>query len=152
MVDVKFPIESQPDSSMEKGTVKVIKAGKLGKAREHVTITKANGKVRDRKVLQRTVLTEPVKQVQKVGTAEAPSVASGSVWDKIAQCESGGNWQANTGNGYYGGLQFSAATWHSVGGTGVASDFSREEQIKRAIILQQRSGWGQWSCAGARFN
>ncbi len=152
MVDVKFPIESQPDSSMEKGTVKVLKAGKLGKAREHVTITKANGKVRDRKVLQRTVLTEPVKQVQKVGTAEAPSVASGSVWDKIAKCESGGNWQANTGNGYYGGLQFSAATWHSVGGTGVASDFSREEQIKRAIILQQRSGWGQWSCAGARFN
>ena len=151
-VAVKFPIEAQNDASMEKGQVKIISAGKLGKAREKVTITKANGKVRERKVLQRTVLTEPVKQVQKVGTAEAPSVASGSVWDKIAQCESGGNWHTNTGNGYYGGLQFSAATWHSVGGTGLPSDHSREEQIKRATILQQRSGWGQWGCAGARFN
>lgn len=151
-VSVKFPVEVSNDSSMAKGETKVVSAGKVGAKSEKVTVTTADGKVRDRVVLASTVLSQPVKQVEKRGTQEAPSVASGSVWDKIAQCESGGNWQINTGNGYYGGLQFSAPTWHSVGGTGVASDHSREEQIKRAVILQQRSGWGQWGCAGARFN
>jgi len=86
-----------------------------------------------------------------------PSDDSGSsepdgVWDKIAKCESGGNWHINTGNGYYGGLQFSAATWKSVGGPGLPHQYSREVQIKYAKILQARSGWGQWSCAGARFD
>jgi hypothetical protein len=83
------------------------------------------------------------------GTANAEG---GVNWDAVAACESGGNWSTNTGNGYYGGLQFSAATWHSVGGTGLPSDHSREEQIKRAKILQARSGWGQWGCAHARFD
>lgn len=54
--------------------------------------------------------------------------------------------------GYYGGLQFSAATWHSVGGPGLPHEHSRETQIKYAKILQARSGWGQWGCADARFN
>ena len=82
-------------------------------------------------------------------TAPAPAVPVG-VWDKIAACESGGNWHINTGNGYYGGLQFSAATWKSVGGPGLPHEHSREVQIKYAKILQARSGWGQWGCAHAR--
>ncbi len=151
-VDVKFPVEATDDASMPKGETKIVSAGKLGKKREKVTRIKADGKTRDRIVITSKVLSEPVKQVEKRGTQEAPSVADGSVWDKIAKCESGGNWSINTGNGYYGGLQFSAATWHSVGGTGVASDHSREEQIKRAEMLQKRSGWGQWGCAHARFD
>lgn len=78
----------------------------------------------------------------------APAAPSGSVWDQLAQCESGGNWSINTGNGYYGGLQFLPSTWHSVGGTGLPHEHSREEQIKRGQILQQRAGWGQWpACA-----
>lgn len=72
-------------------------------------------------------------------------------WDRIARCESGGNWHINTGNGYYGGLQFSYRTWQSVGGPGYPHEQSREVQIHYARILQQRSGWGQWSCAWARF-
>ena len=151
-VVVKFPVEVSNDSSMAKGETKIVTAGKPGTRSEMVTVTTADGKVRDRVVLESTLMRQPVKQVEKRGTQEAPSVASGSVWDKIAQCESGGNWQINTGNGYYGGLQFSAPTWQSVGGSGLASDHTREEQIKRATILQQRSGWGQWGCAGARFN
>ncbi|MEO6473020.1 MAG: transglycosylase family protein [Aeromicrobium sp.] len=151
-VDVKFPVEVQKDDSMTTAETKVITPGKAGKKREKVVVTIADGKIRDRKVLTSKVLEEPVKQVEKRGTQEAPSVPSNSVWDKIAKCESGGNWHINTGNGYYGGLQFSAATWHSVGGTGLPSDHTREEQIKRATILQARSGWGQWGCAGARFN
>ena len=151
-VDVKPPVEYKDDADMEKGTTKVLKSGKAGKARENVLITKADGKVRHRLVLTSEELEKPVKKVVARGTAEAPSVASNSVWDKIAQCESGGNWQINTGNGYYGGLQFSAATWRSVGGPGLPHEHSREVQIKYAKILQARSGWGQWGCADARFN
>ena len=74
------------------------------------------------------------------------------VWDKIAKCESGGNWSINTGNGYYGGLQFSYRTWKSVGGPGYPHEQSRDVQIHYAKILQARSGWGQWSCSWARFS
>ena len=150
-VDVDPPVEYKDDADMEKGTTKVLEAGKPGKAREDVLITKADGKVRNRLVLTSEKLEKPVKRVVARGTAEAPAVASGSVWDKIAECESGGNWQINTGNGYYGGLQFSAATWRSVGGPGLPHEHSRETQIKYAEILQKRSGWGQWGCAHARF-
>ena len=62
-----------------------------------------------------------------VGLAVSAAPASAaSVWDRVAACESGGNWSINTGNGYYGGLQFSAATWHSVGGPGLPHEHSRE--------------------------
>lgn len=78
----------------------------------------------------------------------APAVAGGSVWDQLAQCESGGRWNINTGNGYYGGLQFLPSTWRAVGGSGLPHQNSREEQIYRAEILLSRSGWGQWpQCA-----
>ncbi|MDX6277278.1 MAG: resuscitation-promoting factor RpfB [Nocardioidaceae bacterium] len=150
-VSVKFPVTYKTDSAAYQGETSVIKAGKPGKSREKVTIVYADGKVRDRIVLVSRSLSEPRPQIVSRGTKKAESTGN-TVWDRIAKCESGGNWHINTGNGYYGGLQFSAATWHSVGGTGLPSDHTREEQIKRAKILQARSGWGQWSCAGARFN
>jgi len=81
----------------------------------------------------------------------APAADDDVVWDRIAACESGGNWHINTGNGYYGGLQFSARTWHAVGGPGLPHEQSREVQIYYAKILLARSGWDQWSCADARF-
>jgi resuscitation-promoting factor RpfB len=150
-VSVKFPVTYKTDSAAYQGETSVVTPGKPGKNREKVTIVYADGKVRDRIVLVSRSLTDPRPQIVSRGTKK--SDASGNtVWDKIAKCESGGNWHINTGNGYYGGLQFSAATWHSVGGSGLPSDNSREEQIKRAKILQARSGWGQWGCAGARFN
>ena len=83
-------------------------------------------------------------------SASAPAAVSGddaSIWAAIAQCESGGNPSINTGNGYYGMYQFSLPTWRSVGGSGLPSDASVEEQTMRARMLQQRSGWGQWGCA-----
>ncbi len=86
-----------------------------------------------------------------VQPSTAPAVASGSVWDRLAQCESGGNWHINTGNGYYGGLQFLPSTWRAVGGTGLPHQHSREEQIKRAEILLARSGWGQWPACTAKL-
>ncbi len=76
--------------------------------------------------------------------AVAPASANASVWDKIAMCESSGNWSINTGNGYYGGLQFSLSSWRLVGGTGLPSEASREEQISRAEALRKIQGWGAW--------
>ncbi|UGY90596.1 transglycosylase family protein [Streptomyces gobiensis] len=84
------------------------------------------------------------------GTAEA---ADGGVWDRIAQCESGGNWQINTGNGYYGGLQFSASTWQAYGGTvyaHTADKASRAQQIEIANKVQAGQGWGAWPTCAAR--
>lgn len=69
-------------------------------------------------------------------------------WDKLAQCETGRNWAEDTGNGYYGGLQFSQSVWDSVGGSGKPSDASRDDQILRGKTLWQRQGWKAWSiCA-----
>lgn len=67
-----------------------------------------------------------------------------SAWEELAQCESGGNWADDTGNGYYGGLQFSQSAWEGVGGVGKPSDASRDEQILRGKLLQERRGWAPW--------
>lgn len=78
----------------------------------------------------------------------ANAATSTSTWDSLAQCESGGNWATNTGNGFSGGLQFSASTWAAYGGTGSAADASREQQIAVAEQVQAAQGWGAWpSCA-----
>jgi nucleoid-associated protein YgaU len=78
----------------------------------------------------------------------ANATTSASTWDALAQCESGGNWATNTGNGYSGGLQFSPSTWAAYGGTGSAADASREQQIAVAEQVQASQGWGAWpSCA-----
>ena len=75
----------------------------------------------------------------------------GSVWDRIAACESGGNWAINTGNGFYGGIQFTLSSWAAVGGTGSPADASREEQIARGQMLQARQGWGAWPACSAKL-
>ncbi|GAA0624179.1 transglycosylase family protein [Streptomyces crystallinus] len=81
------------------------------------------------------------------------SAADGAVWDRIARCESGGNWHINTGNGYYGGLQFSAGSWRAYGGGAYASTAdraSRTQQIAVATRLQHAQGWGAWPVCAAR--
>jgi LysM repeat protein len=88
---------------------------------------------------------------QPAPAAVPANAVSGSVWDRLAQCESGGNWAINTGNGFYGGLQFTLATWRGVGGSGYPHQASRAEQIKRGQILQARSGWGQWPACTAKM-
>jgi LysM repeat protein len=79
-----------------------------------------------------------------IALAANAEAAPASVWDKIAQCESGGNWSTNTGNGYSGGLQFSPSTWRAYGGSGSASSASREEQIAVAERVLAAQGWGAW--------
>jgi len=71
-------------------------------------------------------------------------------WDAIAQCESGGNWAINTGNGFSGGLQFTSSTWHTNGGSGSAANASREEQIRVAENVLYSQGIGAWPVCGRR--
>jgi hypothetical protein len=81
------------------------------------------------------------------GTANADS---GVNWDAVAACESGGNWSTNTGNGYYGGLQFTQSTWSANGGSGSAHHASREEQIRVAENVLASQGIGAWPVCGRR--
>jgi len=75
--------------------------------------------------------------------------ASGGVnWDAIAQCESGGNWATNTGNGFYGGLQFTPSTWRANGGSGMPQGAGREEQIRVAENVKRTQGLGAWPVCG----
>ena len=94
--------------------------------------------------------TKPV--ASSAAAPAAPAVASGSVWDALAQCESGGNWSINTGNGFQGGLQFTPSTWAAYGGTEyapLAHMATREQQIAVAQRTQASQGWGAWPACTA---
>ena len=79
------------------------------------------------------------------------SAASGHTWDALAQCESGGNWSINTGNGFKGGLQFTSSTWKAYGGTGSAHNASKAEQIRVAEKVKAGQGWGAWPACSAKL-
>lgn len=74
-----------------------------------------------------------------------------SNWDRVAACESGGNWSINTGNGYYGGLQFSLSTWSAYGGRGNPASNSKRDQIIVAERVRTQSGLGHWPHCGANW-
>ncbi|MFD1656801.1 transglycosylase family protein [Streptomyces caeni] len=101
-------------------------------------------------VLAGAALLAPLGLLAATGNAAA---ADSGVWDRIARCESGGNWHINTGNGYYGGLQFSAGTWRAYGGTAyapTADKASKQAQITVATKVQNAQGWGAWPVCSAR--
>ena len=86
--------------------------------------------------------------------APTASAAPDSDWDRLAQCESGGDWSINTGNGYQGGLQFSPSTWAAYGGTQYAASAdqaSREQQIAVAEKVRAGQGWGAWPACTAKM-
>ena len=86
--------------------------------------------------------------------APTATAAPDSDWDRLAQCESGGNWSINTGNGYYGGLQFAASTWNGFGGqefAPTADKASRIEQIYVAEKVLAQQGWGAWPACSAKL-
>ena len=82
----------------------------------------------------------------------APATAAPvSTWDALAQCESTGNWSINSGNGYYGGLQFSPSTWRAFGGSGMPHQASKSEQIRVAENTLAAQGWGAWPACSAKL-
>ena len=171
--EIPYETEEREDAEAEEGTEKTVQEGAAGSEVTETYRETIDGNATVSAVLS-TTRTEPTKRIVAKGTkakkaedtssssssssgssgssssASAPAVVSGddaAIWAAIAQCESGGNPSINTGNGYYGMYQFSLPTWRSVGGSGLPSDASVEEQTMRARMLQQRSGWGQWGCA-----
>lgn len=174
---VPFTTTKQDDATLTKGTQKVLTQGVNGQRSVTVTEVWVDGTLEGRVESGATVTKAPVTKVVAVGTkvvAAAPrpaapgtpppttgggstsgkalNLANAAMWDRIAKCESGGNWHINTGNGYYGGLQFSYSTWLSVGGADFAprADLaSREEQITVANRLYAQRGLQPWGCRWA---
>jgi uncharacterized protein YabE (DUF348 family) len=119
------------------------------------SVAKVNGIETGRLPVASHVVTPAREAVVRVGTkpgTELPQIANGEIWDAISRCEAGGNWAINTGNGYYGGVQFDQSTWERNGGLRFAprADLAtREEQIAVASVTQARQGWGAWPvCSG----
>ncbi|AZM52439.1 transglycosylase [Streptomyces sp. WAC 01529] len=113
-------------------------------------MTARSQRIRTTAVIGGAALFAPLGLLAATGEAAA---ADGGVWDRIARCESGGNWQINTGNGYYGGLQFSASTWRAFGGgayAATADKASKAQQIAVATKVQRAQGWGAWPTCSAR--
>jgi uncharacterized protein YabE (DUF348 family)/transposase len=115
-----------------------------------------NGVVTGRRLVAHEIVTRARPSVVRIGAkegTEVPRVGDGATWDALASCESTGNWAINTGNGFYGGVQFDQNTWEENGGLRYAprADLaSREEQIAIAVATRERQGWGAWPVCGAR--
>lgn len=152
---IPFGTVKKNNSSLWRGETRLLTAGQAGKAKRTYEITVVNGKVTKKVVVTEVVLRKATDQVLAVGTKTTPNgvglnLARAAMWDRIARCESGGNWHINTGNGYYGGLQFNMAAWNSNGGRDFAARAdlaSRAEQITVANRYYAKAGTRPWSCA-----
>jgi uncharacterized protein YabE (DUF348 family) len=148
-----FATVSRDDSSMARGRSTVVRSGHEGLRDVTYRITFENGHLLARRVVSQHVLRAPIARIERVGTKAVATTnfAGGStVWDRLAQCESGGNWATNTGNGDYGGQQVSLGTWQAYGGRGRPSNASRETQIAIATKMRNASGgYGAWPACAA---
>jgi uncharacterized protein YabE (DUF348 family) len=155
--EVPYETTKKKNASLWISETVVEKKGQVGKAKRTYLVTKTNGKETDRKLLSETVLEEPVTEVLQVGTKQSSSgtklnLARAAMWDRIAKCESGNRWHINTGNGYYGGLQFNLQSWIANGGRDFAAyphQATREEQITVANRYYAKAGLKPWGCRHA---
>lgn len=162
------------DPELPEGEEKVLEEGKSGKTQKTYKMVVVNRHTESNEVIEENVLekAEPAKiargtkKVEESDSSDsadksdeggntgaaAPAVAGGGVWDSLAQCESGGDWSINTGNGFSGGLQFTPSTWAGFGGTAYAPSAhmaTREQQIAVASKVQAAQGWGAWPACTA---
>ena len=144
-----------PDGAAFEGDDEVTQRGVPGEQATTYRVTVVDGLETDREQLSTAVTRAPVDEHVKVGTKARPAnspTADGLNWAALAACESGGRPGVVSGTGKYHGLyQFSVATWQSVGGSGLPSAASPDEQTYRAQLLYQRSGAGQWPHCGPRL-
>jgi resuscitation-promoting factor RpfA len=106
------------------------------------------------RTLARTAVAGAVVGAPMLVAAPSAIAAPDSTWDKLAQCESGGRWNINTGNGFYGGLQFTPSTWRGFGGKEYASSAhqaSRAEQIVVAERVLAKQGWNAWPACSRKL-
>ena len=153
---IPYSVLKHTDPSMYTDQIHVTTSGVDGSARATVDDTYVDGKLRRRVLITKTVVSSPKTKVETVGTKSRPVPANtgGLDWEAVAQCESGGNWHINTGNGFYGGLQFDYSTWLSNGGGAYAkrADLATEaQQIAVANRLYARRGSSPWPVCGRRL-
>lgn len=154
--EMDFKTVEQDDDSMYEGEDEVEREGVTGLRDATYRKTFRNGKLVKTTLVSSELQRKPVSQIVRVGTKEEPAdtaVPTGDtgVWDSLAACEAGGNWAINTGNGYYGGLQFNLGTWRAYGGAGYPHQQSREYQISIAEKVRAATGgYGSWpACASS---
>ena len=164
--DIPFTTKKTESDSLFEGQTKTTTEGKKGKKATGYVVVFHDGKQVAKKAVSTRTLSKPVTEAVTVGTKEKPepepseepstppSSGDTSAWDRIAECESGGNWSINTGNGYYGGLQFSKGTWQNYGGGEYAAyphQASKAEQIAIAEkVRDAEGGYGAWPVCGKR--
>jgi resuscitation-promoting factor RpfB len=152
------PIEKVDDPELPKGEEKVLDEGTPGERVVVIKVTTTNGKVTGREEVSATVTKEPVARKIAVGTKRPVTltITDGAVWDRLAECEATGNWAINSGNGYYGGLQFDLGTWRAYGGTEYAAyphQATREEQIAIGIkVRDDRGGYSAWPACASKLD
>lgn len=158
------------DAKALEGTKKVTTKGVNGERTLTYTVTLRDGKEVAKDLDSKTVTTEAVTEEISVGTKAKPKPAENKsssskkvtktpasvsgAWAALAKCESGGNWSINTGNGYYGGLQFNASSWRGAGGTKYAPLphlATPAEQIATAENLRKNGGWGHWPACSRKL-
>ena len=156
-VPFEAPANYKDDATAFEGDEVVEEAGTPGSKEVKRSIRIVNGKEESNTVISEKEVTPAKPATIKRGTkakSSAPSVANGSVWDSLAQCEAGGNWAINTGNGFSGGLQFTPSTWRAYGGGQYAPQAhlaTREQQIAVASKVQAGQGWGAWPACTAKL-
>jgi resuscitation-promoting factor RpfB len=165
---IAFDKKETKSATLTEGETKTTTKGALGTRSVKYVLTYLDGKLTTKKLVTATVVKQPVDELVTVGTKPKPeepttettptppppSGGNTSAWDRIAECESGGNWSINTGNGYYGGLQFDHGTWVAYGGDAYATNAnlaSKAEQIAIAEkVKADRGGYGAWPVCGQR--
>jgi uncharacterized protein YabE (DUF348 family) len=149
---IKFQTVQRESKDLFKGTTKVLKPGKVGILVKTFRLTYLDKRLASRHKIDESIAKRPETQIVLVGSKPLPKnspSADGLNWAALANCESGGNPKAYNSSGpYYGLYQFSATTWHAVGGVGLPTDAASSEQTYRAQILYKRSGAGQWPVCG----
>lgn len=157
-VEIPSPEEIIEDPEMYDDERVVETEGAPGVKLLKVKVLSRDGEELSREVLSEHERIAPSVTVVRQGTkprpGAAPAVAHGSVWDALAQCESGGDWSIDTGNGFSGGLQFHPQTWTAHGGgqyAPTAGQATREQQIAVAEKVQASQGWGAWPACSAQL-
>ncbi|MFC7341870.1 transglycosylase family protein [Saccharopolyspora griseoalba] len=152
-IPVEPPVKEIVDENMLKGEEKVVDPGEAGEKIQFTRITTVNGEEDSRDVVDEKITKQAREKVVRVGGKEPPN---SGVWDKLVQCESTGNWSINSGNGYYGGLQFDKQTWDAYGGDQYAEyphQASREQQIAVAEKVRDARGgsYGAWPACASKL-
>ena len=169
--EVPFETVTAESADMLKGEKEVTQAGAAGKLERTFKLVLVDGREASRTLVSENVAVQPVTEKVTVGTkakpapqaapaaaagantgAAAPAMMNEAMWDKIAQCESTGNWSINSGNGYYGGLQFDIRTWIGAGGGAYAPNASlatKAQQIDIANRVYAQRGLSPWGCGWA---